>query len=200
MKASALLTLIALGGLLAGPGSISALADTYTFQLPELVGEYVRDPLMGEFISRSTSLEFLQQTFLEIDGLAIHVAGTASSPGLGTFPLEGIEMQFLVHDPPEEPMAFVQIPCDLQFEVQNPFDLGSGESFNSLLQGDPHGLYGTVYVPGLWPDIWPPVEPAAQSELTLAELIVDGTLIPEPSVLALLVGAAAILRRRSRRA
>lgn len=199
MKASALLTLIALGGLLAGPGSISALADTYAFELPELVGEYVRDPLMGEIITRSTSLEFLQQTFLEIDGLAIHVAGTASSPRLGMFPLEGIEMQFLVRDPPERPMAFVEIPCDLQFEVQKPFYLGSGESFDCLLQGDPHQVYGTVYVPGGWPDIWPPVEPPAQSDLTLAELIVDGTLIPEPSVLLLLVGAA-ILRRRSRRA
>ena len=199
MKASALLVLIALGGLLAGPGSIPALAGTYAFELPELVGEYVRDPLMGEFITHSTSLEFLQQTFLEIDGLAIHVAGTASSPLLG-FPPEGIEMQFLVRDPPGEPTAFVQIPCDPQFEAQEPFDLVSGQSFDSLLQGDPHQLYGTVYVPGVWPDIWPPVEPAAQSELTLAELIVDGTLIPEPSVLLLLVGGAAILRRRFRRA
>ena len=122
--------------------------------------------------------------------------GTSSSGPFG-IGYENPELGFSIYRPGDDPLACAYISCQGAFDVQAPFQLLDGHSFGALLQGEPYTLLGRVYAPGMWPDVWPPVEPPAYAELTQVELIVEGTLIPEPCSLILLgIGSAVLLRRR----
>ena len=57
------------GILFIGLASACASPTTYIVDLPEMVGDYSKEPFGPSQVHRATSLGFLQEMFLEIDGV-----------------------------------------------------------------------------------------------------------------------------------
>lgn len=149
---------------LAGTGS----AETFTVELPELIGDLQPYPN-----GSSASFDF-GTTFLQIDQVSIRMKGTNtpfSFPEINVYMDPGVGSCYAFLHPLESP-----------FDVEEPFLLKYGASWDFLLDGK-----GIVNADLIWPMSGDQIlETPPTVEISEAYLTVEG-VIPEPSTFCFLL-------------